>query len=109
MARPGVTVSRGPANARHEAQSLDERLERWNEEFDYAPRGGAASARRTVRISGQGAEGYATRNGTRPSSAQRYQRLRPYERAGFRPDRVAMWAVLLGVLLVLAAVASAHA
>jgi hypothetical protein len=31
------------------------------------------------------------------------------ERAGGRPDRVAMWAVLLGVLLVLAAATSSHA
>jgi hypothetical protein len=31
-----------------------------------------------------------------------------YERANFRPDRLAMWAVLLGVLLLLVAVLSAH-
>jgi hypothetical protein len=109
MARPGVTVSRGPANARYEPPSLEECLERWNEEFDYSPRDGREAGRRTVLITGHGEEGYTTRNGTRPSSAQRYQHLKPYERAGFRPDRVAMWAVLLGVLLMLAAVASAHA
>ena len=109
MARPGVTVSRGSATARYEPPSLDESLERWNQEFDYAPRDGGATGRRTVRITGHGEEGYATRNGTRRPTAQRYQRVRPYERAGFRPDRVAMWAVLLGVMLVLAAMASAHA
>jgi hypothetical protein len=109
MARPGVTVSRASATARHDTPSLEERLERWNEEFEYAPRGRGATARRTVHITGQGAEGYETRNGTRRSAAQRYRRPRPYERAGFRPDRVAMWAVLLGVLLMLAAMASAHA
>lgn len=109
MARPAATVSRGSAMARPEPPSLDERLERWNREFGYAPQGGGASGRRTVRITGQGAEGYAARNGTRASRAQRHQRLRPYERAGFRPDRMAMWAVLLGVMLMLAAVASAHA
>jgi len=33
----------------------------------------------------------------------------PHERPGFQPDRVAMWAVLLGVLLVLVAATSSHA
>ena len=58
---------------------------------------------------GQGSEGYASRNGTRPSMAQRHRPVKRYERAGFRPDRAAMWAVLLGVVLLLAAVTSAHA
>lgn len=112
MARTSATVPRrrtGSAALRYESPSVDERLARWNERFDYDPPGGAANGRRTVRISGRGAEGYATRNGTRPSAAQRHRRLKPYERAGFRPDRVAMWAVLLGVMLMLAAMASAHA
>jgi hypothetical protein len=109
MARPGVTVPRRSASSRYEPPSLEERLERWNEEFEYAPTGGGAAGRRTVHITGHGSEGYAARNGTRPSAAQRHQRLRPHERTGFRPDRVAMWAVLLGVMLMLAAVASAHA
>jgi len=65
--------------------------------------------RRTVTITGQGAEGYASRNGTRPSAAARHRQLKPHERTGFRPDRVAMWAVLLGVLLLLAAATSSHA
>jgi hypothetical protein len=65
--------------------------------------------RHTVTITGQGAEGYASRHGTRPSAAQRHRHLRPHERAGFQPDRVAMWAVFLGVLLVVMAVATAHA
>ena len=45
---------------------------------------------------------------SRSSSAAR-RRPRAYERAGFRPDRVAMWAVLLGVVLVLVAATSSHA
>ncbi len=109
MARPSVTVSRGSASSRYEPPSLEERLERWNEEFEYTPSGSGATGRRTVHITGHGSEGYATRNGMRPSAAQRHRRLKPHERAGFRPDRVAMWAVLLGVMLMLAAVASAHA
>lgn len=56
--------------------------------------------RRTVTIRGRGAE----RNlpVTRPT-------LRRHERPGFRPDRTALWAVLLGILLILVAAASAHA
>jgi hypothetical protein len=67
--------------------------------------GGASHAagiegRRTVTIGGRGAE----RNlpVTRPT-------LRRHERPGFRPDRTALWAVMLGVLLILVAAASAHA
>jgi hypothetical protein len=33
---------------------------------------------------------------------------RRHEQPGFRPDRAALWAVLLGVCLILVAVASAH-
>ena len=60
-------------------------------------------ARRTVVIRGRGAERYpAPRRGSE-------SRLRPHERSGFKPDRVAMWAVLLGLALLLGAVTSAHA
>jgi hypothetical protein len=64
----------------------------------WAPR--AANGRRTVYITGRGTE----RNlpVVRPT-------LRRHERAGFQPDRTAMWAVLLGLLLILVAAASAHA
>lgn len=41
--------------------------------------------------------------------ANRRRQSRPaYELAGFKPDRVAMWAVLLGVLLLVVAATSAH-
>jgi hypothetical protein len=73
------------------------------------PRPGGVPGRHTVTIRGQGAEGYASRNGTRPSTAQRHSQVRRHERAGFRPDRVAMWAVLLGVTLMLMAAVSSHA
>jgi hypothetical protein len=63
---------------------------------------GAAPAngeRRTVTIRGHGAE----RNlpVARPA-------LRRHERPGFQPERAALWAVLLGLCLILVAVASAH-
>lgn len=67
------------------------------------PQGGVPG-RRTVTIRGQGAErnlAWAEGSRTRPQR-------RAYERPGFRPDRVAMWAVLLGILLVVVAIASAH-
>jgi hypothetical protein len=70
---------------------------------DWSPSGGVPG-RRTVTIRGQVADRYAT---PRPSSRRRPERR--YERSGFRPDRAALWAVLLGVMLILAAVTSAHA
>src|SRR5947209_3856512 len=54
-----------------------------------------APARRTVTIRGYGAE----LNLPWPDTSRRRPQPRPYERAGFRPDRLAMWAVFLGVLL----------
>ncbi|MGH2875016.1 MAG: hypothetical protein ACRDLV_02065, partial [Solirubrobacteraceae bacterium] len=67
--------------------------------------GAGVPGRRTVTIRGRGAERYVP---TRPTGTRRPSRRR-YERAGFRPDRAAMWAVLLGVMLILVAVTSAHA
>jgi hypothetical protein len=63
----------------------------------------APQERRTVVIRGRGAERY-------PTPRRGYEsHLRRHERSGFKPDRVALWAVLLGVALLLAAVTSAHA
>ncbi|MBV8955852.1 MAG: hypothetical protein JO179_17070 [Solirubrobacterales bacterium] len=62
-----------------------------------------SSARRTITIQGRGAER------SRPSPTRRPHVRRRHERHGFRPDRAAMWAVLLGVVLVLVAATSSHA
>ena len=64
------------------------------------PASPSAPPRRTVTIRGRGAE----RNlpVARPT-------LRRHERPGFRPDRAALWAVMLGLLLILVAATSAHA
>jgi hypothetical protein len=63
------------------------------------------SARRTITITGRGAE----RNLPLPTEASRRRSARRvHERAGFRPDRFAMWALFLGLLLVLVAATSAH-
>jgi hypothetical protein len=64
---------------------------------------GRVEGRRTVTIHGHGAERYY------PARSRRRPASRPYERPGFRPDRVAMWAVLLGFVLVLVAAATSHA
>jgi hypothetical protein len=64
----------------------------------------AANGRRTVVIRGQ----VADRNRPYASTAQRHRPARrPSERVGHRPDRVAMWAFGLGLLLVLVALLSA--
>jgi hypothetical protein len=82
-------------------------LDPWSNELAVDLRDPAATpGRRTVTISGGGAE----RNLPWATDAGRRRPARlPHERAGFRPDRVAMWAVFLGALLVLVAAASAHA
>ncbi|HEY1591344.1 MAG TPA: hypothetical protein VGF81_06100 [Solirubrobacteraceae bacterium] len=64
----------------------------------------APPARRTVTITGRGAE----RNLWATGAGRRRPPRRPHERAGFKPDRVAMWAVFLGMLLLFVAAASAH-
>jgi hypothetical protein len=65
---------------------------------------GGIPGRRTVTIRGYGAE----RNLPWPESSRRRPQRLPHERVGFRPDRVALWAVMLGILLVLVAIASPH-
>lgn len=45
----------------------------------------------------------------RPGPARRRPPRRPSERiAGTRPDRAALWAVMMGVFLILVAVMTAH-
>jgi hypothetical protein len=70
-----------------------------------AGNGAGVPGRRTVTIRGQGAERYSGRY----ADGSRRRPERRHEREGFRPDRAALWAFLLGVLLILVAVTSAHA
>jgi hypothetical protein len=65
--------------------------------------GAGVPGRRTVSIQGRGSERY------RGVPERRRPAQRPHERAGFKPDRAAMWAVVLGVLMILAAATSSHA
>ncbi len=62
----------------------------------------AAQVPRTVVITGRGHHHSSSRRGYEA-------RLKPHERASFKPDRVALWAVLLGLALLLGAVTSSHA
>jgi hypothetical protein len=57
---------------------------------------GDDSGRRTVVITGRGAEPYSPASRRRQASELRF-----HERSGFSPDRTAMWAVLLGLALLL--------
>ena len=72
------------------------------------PTGRQPATRRTVVIRGQ----VAPRAGGTDSvsgPARRRPPRRPSERiAGSRPDRAAMWAVMMGVFLILTAVLTAH-
>lgn len=72
----------------------------------HEARGAGVPGRRTVTIRGQAPERYPAR---RADGSRRPRPERRHERAGFRPDRAALWAVLLGVMLILVAVTSAHA
>jgi hypothetical protein len=81
----------------------------------------AEPGRRTVVIRGQVVDRYSPRhtehshrprgpqNGGRPRNGVRPRQRRPYDLPRSRPDRIAMWAVLLGLVLLLAAATSSHA
>jgi hypothetical protein len=69
---------------------------------------GPAPGRRTVTIRGQVAPPSRRPTSTTLTIPARRPPRRAVERIGSRPDRVAMYAVVLGVLLVLAAALSAH-
>lgn len=62
--------------------------------------------RRTVRIQGRGADPYRSAPSGRPRAPHRAS---PMARSiGASPDRLAMWAALLGFLLVVVAILSSH-
>jgi hypothetical protein len=100
------------SSSEHEASDWSARdvpVDRATSEHDaVAPAGspsGGVPGRRTVTIRGQVPDHrYVT-----PRQSSRRRPERRYERSGFRPDRTALWAVLLGLMLILAAVTSAHA
>ena len=70
-------------------------------------KGTAIPARRTVEIRGRTVAAPVI---PRPVEIERRRPpRRPVERVGARPDRVAMWALLMGIVLILVAVGTADA
>jgi len=104
--RPRARRTSGPPVAAEIHQSIrpfdSERAPQTAEPPAVIP-GSGVSGRRTVTIHGRGAERYST------TAQRRRPARRLHEREGFRPDRVAMWAVMLGFILVLVAATSSHA
>jgi hypothetical protein len=66
---------------------------------------GGGSGRRTVTITGRGAERY---NPRLEAGARSRPERRRHERSDFRPDRTALWAVVLCLALLVLAATSAH-
>jgi hypothetical protein len=108
MPQSGVAMSRGDSSHDNERRAAPRvapgPVARSDSPDREVPTAGVPG-RRTVTIRGHGAERYVP---PRSGSARRPPERR-HERPGFRPDRTAMWAVLLGLMLILAAAASAHA
>jgi hypothetical protein len=78
----------------------------WEDRETAAAAGVGVPGRRTVTIRGRGAE----RDLAFPEPGRsRRPPVRRHERPGFRPDRTALWALVLGVVLVLVAATSSHA
>jgi hypothetical protein len=65
---------------------------------------GGVGGRRTVKIGGRPTEFHGP-----PARARRRPPRTVHERVGARPERIAAWAFALGLLLILIAVATAHA
>jgi len=67
----------------------------------------AVAERRTVRIAGRPEGSLEAARSYRDRSRRRPPR-RAHERLGARPDRIAMWAFALGLLLIIIAILTAH-
>lgn len=88
-----------PVSARAKAASVDAQVP----SYQAPVRGTGVPGRRTVTIRGYGAE----RN-LAPAQSRRRRSEPRHQRSGFQADRAAMWAVLLGIVLVVVAAASAR-
>jgi hypothetical protein len=92
-----VDDARSPAAAPSDDMAEELRhLHAADDPFSVPPPAG----RRTVQITGRPGEARAT------SQAQRHRPRTASDRVGHRPDRVALWAVLLGAILILLAATS---
>ena len=86
------TAPRAPADDRAQGQSRTQ--------AESSAVAESLPERRTITITGRGAD-----RGWTPQPARR----RPRDHSGRKPDRVAMWAVLLGLALAIGAATSSHA
>jgi hypothetical protein len=66
------------------------------------------SPRRSVAAAGRHGGSVASRSGS-PAPRAATRRRRSYDLPRSRPDRIALWAVVLGIVLLLAAATSSHA
>lgn len=103
--RVSSVVDPAPHGRRGSLAALDPD-DRWYayDSFEDVVAPGAVPGRRTITITGRGDD----RPGTSPTSTRRAAGAL-HERVGFRPDRFAMWAVLLGIVLAIVAATSSHA
>jgi hypothetical protein len=96
-----------------DVEDVRERIERRRERERRVPTGANAVAvpamRRGVREIRPGQRLMLIQSAALPvRETRRRPRPRPSQRVGQRPDRIAAWAVALGLLLVVAAILSAH-
>ena len=96
--RPELTlvVTRTDEGRRHDDPPRRRRDDAHRSRHDEPPRRDPATGRRTVTIRGQ-------------ASAPPRRRPGPATRVGSRPDRIALWAFLMGLFLVFVATATADA
>ncbi len=88
------------ANYGSGADGFDTSVERAFDLSDPGAQASALGARRTVVITGHGDDRYLPAPRQRRSSELRF-----HERSSFSPDRAGLWAVLLGIALVIGAIA----
>ncbi len=74
-----------------------------------SPNGAGVPGRRTVTITGLGSGAISARRGPAPAIGAGRTATRTPAAPDSRPDRAAMWAVMLGALLILVAASSSHA
>jgi hypothetical protein len=105
-ARPRITASSRPDRAALAAGPVIELDTGLDEEEIWGPRpklmADEAGGRRTVVITGRVADRYVTPH------RQRGGQHSPLSRFGLKADRTAMWAVMLGLMLLLVAITSGH-
>lgn len=105
--RADIAERRASHEHRHVERHLEPEVAAPPRSRDQHPNGMPVPARRTVEIRGRTVPAPAV-----PRSVELDRRRPPrraIERVGPRPDRIALWALLMGILLILVAVGTADA